>query len=147
MTRPRGVPKQPVVLNREEVWRILAAVSGVHKCAHVHTLRHNYATLLLEAGVNLPLFRSTSGIPVPEPRRSIRTSHRLTFTLPKQLCAVARSHQKQVYAALLREAAASLQTLAKERHWVGGTRWPCSSRDSSSTSSHAASPRSAPMAS
>jgi len=45
----------------------------------------------------------------------------LTFTLPQQLRAVARSHQKVVYAALLREAAAAIQTLADDRRWVGGT--------------------------
>jgi hypothetical protein len=45
----------------------------------------------------------------------------LTFTLPHQLRAVARTHQKLVYAALLREAAATVQTLADDRTWVGGT--------------------------
>jgi hypothetical protein len=45
----------------------------------------------------------------------------LTFTLPQQLRAVARSHQTTVYAALLREAAATVQMLAKDRSWVGGT--------------------------
>jgi hypothetical protein len=45
----------------------------------------------------------------------------LTFTLPEQLRALARSNQKVVYAALLREAAASVQTLANDRQWVGGT--------------------------
>ena len=45
----------------------------------------------------------------------------LTFTLPQALRAVARSHQQVVYAALLREAAAALQTLADDRTWVGGT--------------------------
>ena len=45
----------------------------------------------------------------------------LTFTLPQQLRAVARTHQKIVYAALLREAAAAIQTLAHDRQWVGGT--------------------------
>ena len=45
----------------------------------------------------------------------------LTFTLPAQLRAAARSHQTLVYAALLREAAASVQALAKDRQWVGGT--------------------------
>jgi len=45
----------------------------------------------------------------------------LTFTLPHQLHAVARSHQATVYAALLREAAASVQMLATDRSWVGGT--------------------------
>ena len=45
----------------------------------------------------------------------------LTFTLPHQLRAVARAHQRVVYAALLREAAAAVQTLADDRTWVGGT--------------------------
>ena len=45
----------------------------------------------------------------------------LTFTLPQELRAVARSNQTLVYAALLREAAAAVQTLATDRRWVGGT--------------------------
>jgi hypothetical protein len=45
----------------------------------------------------------------------------LTFTLPHQLRAVARSHQSTVYAALLREAAASVQMLAADRAWIGAT--------------------------
>jgi hypothetical protein len=45
----------------------------------------------------------------------------LTFTLPRELRAVARSHQSTVYSALLREAAASIQMLANDRTWVGGT--------------------------
>ena len=45
----------------------------------------------------------------------------LTFTLPHELHAVARSHQTTVYTALLRDAAASVQMLAHDRTWVGGT--------------------------
>ena len=45
----------------------------------------------------------------------------LTFTLPHPLRAVARAHQELVYAALLRDAAAAVQTLADDRTWVGGT--------------------------
>lgn len=45
----------------------------------------------------------------------------LTFTLPHQLRAVARRHQRVVYAALLREAAAAVQAVADDRAWVGGT--------------------------
>ena len=44
----------------------------------------------------------------------------LTFTLPAQLRPVARSNQQLVYAALLREAAAAVQTLADDRQWIGG---------------------------
>ena len=45
----------------------------------------------------------------------------LTFTLPHQLRAIARSHQELVYATLLREAAAAVQMLADDPTWVGGT--------------------------
>ena len=45
----------------------------------------------------------------------------LTFTLPASLRAVAQAHPQLVYAALLREAAAAVQTLAADRAWVGGT--------------------------
>ncbi len=45
----------------------------------------------------------------------------LTFTLPSELRALARSQQEIVYAMLLREAAAAVQTLAADRTWVGGT--------------------------
>jgi hypothetical protein len=44
----------------------------------------------------------------------------LTFTLPHPLRVVARRHPRVVYAALLREAAAAVQTLAADRQWVGG---------------------------
>jgi hypothetical protein len=45
----------------------------------------------------------------------------LTFTLPAPLRAVALAHPEIVYAALLREAATTVQTLAHDRAWVGGT--------------------------
>jgi hypothetical protein len=44
----------------------------------------------------------------------------LTFTLPDSLRAVARSHQRLVYAILLREASAAVCTLAEDPTWVGG---------------------------
>jgi hypothetical protein len=44
----------------------------------------------------------------------------LTFTLPNELRGVARAHQRVVYAAVLREAAATVQTLTADPRWVGG---------------------------
>jgi hypothetical protein len=44
----------------------------------------------------------------------------LTFTLPHELRAVAAVHQRIVYAALLREAAAAVLRLTDDRAWVGG---------------------------
>lgn len=55
-------------------------------------------------------------------RRLLPCDHYLlTFTLPHQLRAVARAHQRLLYAALLRDAAAAVQTLADDRTWIGGT--------------------------
>jgi putative transposase/transposase-like zinc-binding protein len=45
----------------------------------------------------------------------------LTFTLPQELRALARCHQRQLYNILLREAAACVQALAHDAAWVGGT--------------------------
>lgn len=45
----------------------------------------------------------------------------LTFTLPAELRSIARAHQQQVYAILLRAAAAAVQTLAADPAWVGAS--------------------------
>jgi integrase/recombinase XerD len=51
--------------------------SGLHKRAHVHTLRHSYATHLLEDGVNLRLIQVYLG------HTSARTTQLYTHLTPE----------------------------------------------------------------
>jgi site-specific recombinase XerD len=49
----------PTTLQR--AFRLAVIASGVRKRAHIHTLRHSYATHLLEAGVSVLLIQQYLG--------------------------------------------------------------------------------------
>lgn len=49
----------------QDALRAALQANGIHKRASVHTLRHSWATPLLEAGVNLRLIQDSVGHTTP----------------------------------------------------------------------------------
>jgi site-specific recombinase XerD len=82
----RGDDPQPA--DRKNVqWAFRWALneSGVKKAAHVHSLRHSYATHLLEAGVNLRVIQCILG------HQSPRTTAVYTHLTPQLMESVSRT--------------------------------------------------------
>lgn len=76
----RDRPKEP--MDRHRAYKVLKAAlraSGILKKVNVHTLRHSYATHLLEAGVNLRVIQEILG------HQSPRTTAIYTHLTPKVL--------------------------------------------------------------
>ena len=69
----------------QTAFRRALQLSGIKKRAHVHTLRHSYATHLLEAGVNLRVIQCILG------HNSPRTTAIYTHLTPQVLESVART--------------------------------------------------------
>ncbi len=54
-------------------------------------------------------------------RAAAGTSFHVVFTLPAELRAIVRAHQRVLLGALMQTAAESLQALAADPHYLGGT--------------------------
>jgi len=70
--------QQPIdKTNLELAFQLARQAAGIGKPAHVHTLRHSYATHLLEAGVNLRIIQENLG------HRSARSTQIYTHLTPQ----------------------------------------------------------------
>ena len=73
------------VVNVQNAFAQARRQSGVKKPAHVHTLRHSYATHLLEAGVNLRVIQAILG------HLSLQTTSVYTHLTPGLIASVSRT--------------------------------------------------------
>ncbi|MGH8846772.1 MAG: IS91 family transposase [Polaromonas sp.] len=117
----RLLPSQQRVLRDISACRTAALGGSLYACDQCGTLDYRYHSCCNRHCPTCQQDRAQDWLTRLRTRLLPCDHHLLTFTLPQELRALALTHQKQVYALLLQTAAATVQTLAADPDWVGGT--------------------------
>jgi len=115
------LPSQRRALTDIEQCRTAVLGGSVYRCDECGALEYRYHSCRNRHCPKCQEDRAQRWLARVQQRLLPCAHYLLTFTLPAQLRAVARRHQRIVYAALLREAAAAVQTVTDNREWIGGT--------------------------
>lgn len=114
------LPSQDAALRAIAHCRTAALGGHVYTCPDCLTTRYSYHSCrnrhcpLCQHGAAQRWLERQQDLLLPVPYFLI------TFTLPSELRALARSHQRQLYALFFRASAAALQQLAADPRFVGG---------------------------
>jgi hypothetical protein len=115
----RLLPSHRRVLDDIATCRTAARGGHVYRCDHCAALRYSYHSCRNRHCPKCAGDRTRRWLEA-ERRRLLACPHFLvTFTLPEELRALARSHQKRVYGAMMRAAAEALLTLAADPEFLG----------------------------
>lgn len=115
----RMLPSHLRALSDIELCRTAVLGGHVHRCERCQRDHHSYHSCNNRSCPRCQGECSASWVAAQQQRLLPCDYYLVTFTLPQQLRALARSHQKLVYAAMMRCAAGALQTLCLDERYLG----------------------------
>lgn len=115
------LPSQRRALRDIVQCRTAALGGSLYRCDHCAALEYRYHSCRSRHCPKCQTDRAQVWLARTQERLLPCPHYLLTFTLPAELRAVARRHHRLVYGALLREAAATVQLVAENRDWIGGS--------------------------
>lgn len=117
--RLAGLPSQQRALRAIQQCRTPALGGQVYGCDHCGTLQYSYHSCGNRHCPKCHGQQTERWLQKQRARLLPCAHYLLTFTLPQELRAVARSHQKVMYGLLLNAAAAAIQKLCADPRWLG----------------------------
>ena len=115
----RMLPSHLRALSDIEHCRTAVLGGHVHRCERCEREHHSYHSCNNRSCPRCQGECSASWVAAQQQRLLPCDYYLVTFTLPQSLRALARGHQKLVYAAMMRCAAAALQTLCLDDRYLG----------------------------